>query len=76
MSKGRRLRDFQVRAKRKIATVDHYPLNLGCKDWGRQDNIEAELERDRQSFERDEVELNDEVAVAVELFLRSCKQRP
>ena len=45
---------------RKVKTAYEILAYPHCKDWRRQDNIEAELERDRQSFERDEVELNDE----------------
>jgi hypothetical protein len=45
---------------RKVKTAYEILAHPHCKDWGRRDNIEDELERDRQSFERDEVELNDE----------------
>jgi hypothetical protein len=45
---------------RKVKTAYEILAYPHCKDWGRRDNIASELERDRQSFERDEVELNDE----------------
>jgi hypothetical protein len=45
---------------RKVKTAYEILAYPHCKDWGRRDNIESELERDRQSFERDQVELNDE----------------
>jgi hypothetical protein len=44
---------------RRVKTAYEILAYPHCKDWGRRDNIEAELERDRQSFERDQVELSD-----------------
>jgi hypothetical protein len=44
---------------RKVKTAYEILAYPHCKDWGRRDNIEDELESDRRAFERDQVELSD-----------------
>ena len=50
---------------RRVKTAYEILAYPHVKDWGRKDAIQAELLQDRQSFERDQVELTDDDLVAL-----------
>jgi hypothetical protein len=60
---------------RKVKTAYEILAFPHCKDWGSRVVIEGELARDQQSFERDQVELND-AELAILSRLAAAKNIP